>query len=121
MATIVMSVAEWEREILSERTVEALAEVRDSGKQLGRPILVEDETIKKVRRLRTKGHTLRAIADQLNADGVPTAHGGARCRSSTLRGEPVFTRVLCFVDELVAVPARIRFLGGRASCPQWRA
>jgi DNA invertase Pin-like site-specific DNA recombinase len=86
VANIVMSVAERECEIISERTAEALAEVKDSGKQLGRPILIEDATIKKGRRLRAKGHTLRAIADQLNADGVPTAHGGGRWHSSTLRG-----------------------------------
>lgn len=86
VANIVMSVAEWEREIISERTIEALAEVRESGVQLGRPILVEADTIARIRCLRSAGHTLRAIADQLNADGVPTAHGGARWHSSTLRG-----------------------------------
>ncbi|MBD0324634.1 MAG: recombinase family protein, partial [Aldersonia sp.] len=39
VANIVMSVAEWEREIISQRTVEALAEARDAGVKLGRPIL----------------------------------------------------------------------------------
>ncbi|WP_212993703.1 recombinase family protein [Actinoplanes auranticolor] len=86
VANIVMSVAEWEREIISERTVEALAEVRESGVRLGRPILMPEDVIARVRRLRIKGHTLRAIAEQLNKDQVPTVHGGARWHSSTLRG-----------------------------------
>ena len=86
VANIVMSVAEWEREIISQRTVEALAEAKESGVRLGRPILVPKPIIRRVRRLRGKGHTLRAIADQLNADGIPTAHGGVAWYSSTVRG-----------------------------------
>jgi DNA invertase Pin-like site-specific DNA recombinase len=86
VANIVMSVAEWEREIIAERTREALAEAKEQGVRLGRPILVEPSTVELVRGLRDAGHTLRAIAEELNGRGVPTAHGGARWRSSTLRG-----------------------------------
>jgi hypothetical protein len=32
------------------------------------------------------GHTFQAIADALNSEGVPTAHGGARWYASTVRG-----------------------------------
>jgi DNA invertase Pin-like site-specific DNA recombinase len=73
VANIVMSVAEWEREIISERTPEALAEVRESGVKLDRPILVLDGTIARVRRMRSKGHTLGFIAQALNADGAALA------------------------------------------------
>jgi DNA invertase Pin-like site-specific DNA recombinase len=86
VTNIVMSVAEWEREIISQRTVEALAEVREAGVRLGRPITIPKPVIARVRRLRKKGHTLDYIAQVLNADGVPTAHGGSQWRSSTLRG-----------------------------------
>jgi DNA invertase Pin-like site-specific DNA recombinase len=86
VANIVMSVAEWEREIISQRTVEALAEAKESGVKFGRPILVPKPVIQRIRRLRSNGQTLRAIADQLNADRVPTAHGGDRWHSSTIRG-----------------------------------
>lgn len=37
---------------------------------------IEQKTIRRIRRLRTKGWTLQAIANRLNADGVPTKRGG---------------------------------------------
>lgn len=86
VANIVMSVAEWEREIIGERTREALAEAKANGVQLGRPVLVTADTTSLVRRLRGDGLTLRAVADTLNADGIPTAHGGTAWRTSTIRG-----------------------------------
>jgi DNA invertase Pin-like site-specific DNA recombinase len=86
VANIVMSVAEWEREIISQRTSEALAEAKESGVRLGRPIRVTQAVIRRVLRLRSKGHTLDHIAQVLNADAVPTAHGGAAWHRSTVRG-----------------------------------
>jgi len=86
VANIVMSVAEWEREIISQRTAEGLAEAREAGVRLGRPILVPKPVIRTIRRMRGNGHTLRSIADKLTADNVPTAHGGARWHSSTVKG-----------------------------------
>ncbi|MFF4810013.1 recombinase family protein [Micromonospora chersina] len=86
VANIVMSVAEWKREIISQGTSEALAEAKECDVQLGPPILVPKPVIRRIRRLRSNGHTLRAIADQLNADRVPTAHGGDRWHNPTIRG-----------------------------------
>lgn len=86
VANILMSVAEWEREMIAERTRDALAEARAQGVRLGRPILVDESTVERVREMRAEGHVLRHIADVLNARGVPTAHGGTAWRPSTLRG-----------------------------------
>jgi DNA invertase Pin-like site-specific DNA recombinase len=86
VAKIVMSVAEWEREIIAERTREALAEARDQGIRLGRPVLVTEDTVKYVRRLRNAGRPLQYIADRLNREGVPTVHSGTAWGPSTLRG-----------------------------------
>ncbi|GLI00672.1 recombinase family protein [Phytohabitans aurantiacus] len=86
VANIVMSVAEWEREIISQRTAEGLAEAREAGVRLGRPVLVPKPVVRRIRRMRTNGHTLRAIANKLTEDQVPTVHGGARWYSGTVRG-----------------------------------
>lgn len=86
LANFLMAVAEWEREIIAERTREALAEARAQGVRLGRPVLVDESTVDFIRAYREAGHKLRAIADALNASGVPTAHGGTAWRPSTLRG-----------------------------------
>jgi hypothetical protein len=39
---------------------------------------------RRIIRERAKGATLAAIADKLNAAGVPTAHGGARWHPATV-------------------------------------
>ncbi|WP_168801420.1 recombinase family protein [Glycomyces buryatensis] len=86
VAGIIVQIAQWERRIISERTTEALQAARESGTRLGRPRAVSDHTIGRILDLRGSGATLKAIADTLNLDGVPTAHGGKEWRSSTIRG-----------------------------------
>lgn len=72
VANVMASVAQWERRIIGERTKDALAVRRAEGVRLGRPPLEPDRLSRRVRRLRGKGASLRAIADRLNAEGVPT-------------------------------------------------
>jgi DNA invertase Pin-like site-specific DNA recombinase len=86
VSNIVMSVAEWERDIIAERTAEALAEARDAGVRIGRPPAVPDHTVTRVRELRASGMTLRAVAERLTADQVPTGHGAPAWRVSSVRG-----------------------------------
>ncbi|WP_334509533.1 recombinase family protein [Micromonospora sp. CPCC 205558] len=86
VANIVMSVARWEREIISQRTVEALAEANESGVKPGRPILVPKPVILAHPPTALQGPHAQPIADQLNADQGPTTHGGNRWHSSTIRG-----------------------------------
>lgn len=89
---IYAALAEQEREFISKRTKAALAEAKARGQKLGG---MRDATMKRnevvkanatrraqrlaqtVRPLRAQGASLRAIADALNASGVPTARGGA--------------------------------------------
>ena len=76
VANILMSVAEWEGEIISDRTKAALAQAKAQGKRLGALPQIEPAVARRMKRLRGRGWTLARIADHLNADGVPTPNGG---------------------------------------------
>ena len=52
----------------------------------GRPPILSPELIERIRAERRAGKSLRSIADDLNADGISTAHGGQRWWPSTVRG-----------------------------------
>lgn len=83
LAGILMQFAQFERELTSERTVAALAAARERGVQLGRPRSLPAESEARLHALRAEGRTLAATAEALNAEGVPTAHGG-RWHASTV-------------------------------------
>lgn len=84
---IMVSVSQWEREVIAERTVEALAQARENGTYLGHPPvgyrvqegrLVPTERIVVVQRaheLRRTGMTMSAIGKQLERDGILTGSG----------------------------------------------
>lgn len=75
LANVTASVAEWEQKTIGQRTKEALAIRRAQGVRLGRPRILDPGVAKRIRRLRARGRTLRAIADELNESGVTTATG----------------------------------------------
>lgn len=85
MANVMASAAQWERRIIGQRTRDALAAKRASGVRLGRPPVLDAATRQRIATAREQGSSLRAIAASLNADGVPTAQGGARWHASTVR------------------------------------
>lgn len=93
VAHVLAAVAEFERQRIRERTREALAQVRAQGTQLGRPRLLPDRVVRRIARERKKGYSYRNIANRLNADGVPTAHGGVRWWASTVRAATTSTSV----------------------------
>jgi len=78
-----MQFAQFERELIGERTVAALAAARERGVQLGRPRSLAAESEARLHELRDSGMTLVATAEALNAEAVPTAHGG-RWHASTV-------------------------------------
>ena len=85
MANIIMSLAQWERRIIGQRTKDALAAIKARGVQLGRPVQVTAETEGVIRLLRQGGQSYGHIARLLNDNGVPTAQGGARWYPSTIQ------------------------------------
>ena len=86
VAGVLASVAQWERELIGERTREALAEAKASGTRVGRAPSVSADVVSAIEARRREGWTLARIADWLNTDGVPTGHGGRQWWPSTVRG-----------------------------------
>lgn len=84
---VLVTVSQWEREAISERTIAALAEKRKLGEHVGtvpfgfeldgpggRLVIDEEEAavIRRIHELRREGLSLRAIAAVLNGSGVRT-------------------------------------------------
>src|SRR5437762_306786 len=76
---------------------EALPVKRAGGVRLGRPPSLPMSVVRRIQRQRARGDSLRKIADDLNAVGTPTAHGGVRWYAGTVaytlkRSQPRVTR-----------------------------
>jgi DNA invertase Pin-like site-specific DNA recombinase len=85
MANVLATFAQFERRLIGQRTREALAQKKAQGVRLGRPRELSPKVRSRIRRRRKAGKTLAAIAEELNRDRVPTAHGGANWYPSTVR------------------------------------
>jgi len=92
MLNVLMSVAQWERETIGERTRDALRAKRKRGEKTGGDVpfgfdlaedgkLVENReeqaVIRQVKLLRAKGYGYKRIADALNKQGYTTKQGKA--------------------------------------------
>ena len=84
IAGIMSVLAEWERQIISERTKSALAVARKRGVRLGRKPGVSEETKNLIRFMRREGRSWREVAEGLTKAGIPTAQGG-EWHASTVR------------------------------------
>jgi DNA invertase Pin-like site-specific DNA recombinase len=85
----IIEVSRWERQRLVERTRNGMRAARRNG-----PGSVADhpELRDRIAGMRAGGMTLQAIADQLNADGIPTVRGGARWRPSSVQAAVGYKR-----------------------------
>lgn len=101
---VLVSVAQWEREATGERTSDALAHLKAAGVKLGgeafgwvrsesrddegrrivEAVEAEVSAIERVFALKAEGLSLRAIAAQLEAEGIATKRGG-RWQAETVR------------------------------------
>lgn len=73
---------EWRR--ISERQVEKHESLRRQGRARG-GVAVPREVADRIIGMRAAGQSLRAIGATLEAEGVPTARGGARWHAETVR------------------------------------
>ena len=90
-ARTIIEVARWERERLSERTRIGMQAARSKG-----PRQVADFPAlrERIAWMREDGMTLQAIADRLNAEGVPTVRGGSKWRPSSVQTAAGYRRAL---------------------------
>jgi DNA invertase Pin-like site-specific DNA recombinase len=77
VAEIMVAVGQWERDVIRQRTKDALAAKKAAGARLGRPIQTDSAVRQRIRDLRHSGLSLQAIADTLNAEGIQTVTGCA--------------------------------------------
>lgn len=84
MAMVIAAMAQYERRLIGQRTRDALVERRAAGVRLGRPRVLPSEVVDRIVSRRAAGASMSAIARELNADGVPTAHGGSAWRQSSI-------------------------------------
>lgn len=87
---VLTSVAEWERETISERTSAAMAVKRTRGEKTGGtvpfghdvvkgklvPNHAEQQAIRRIKQLRSQGYSYNRIAKALDAEGIPAKTGG---------------------------------------------
>lgn len=86
---VLVSVAQWEREAIGERTAAALEQKKAQGEHIGGvafgyrvegtelvQVEAEIKAIELAKELRGQGWTLQAIAEELNRQGIPTKRGG---------------------------------------------
>jgi DNA invertase Pin-like site-specific DNA recombinase len=82
-----------ERETLMQRTRKGLEAARLAQRSSGQPAVGDASALKqRIAEMRADGMTLQAIADTLNAEGVPTLRGGALWRPSSVQAAAGYKR-----------------------------
>jgi DNA invertase Pin-like site-specific DNA recombinase len=85
-AGAVAGVGGWEHARMSERTRRGLEAARSRGTGVGRSAVADIPELKeRIEAMRAEGMTLQAIADVLNAEGIPTLRGGTMWRPSSVQ------------------------------------
>jgi DNA invertase Pin-like site-specific DNA recombinase/peptidoglycan hydrolase-like protein with peptidoglycan-binding domain len=93
VASTLIALSERERERIADRTRSGLHGGRAKGRRTGRPAVSDrPELLQRIAAMRAANMTLQAIADELNADGIPTLRGGTRWRPSSIQAAVGYRR-----------------------------
>lgn len=84
MMNLLASVSQWEREVIGERTKDAMRHLKAQGQVYSRPVFDDAATLAHMQRLQAQGDSYHAIADALTASATPTTRGG-QWRANTVR------------------------------------
>jgi DNA invertase Pin-like site-specific DNA recombinase len=86
VASTLIALGNHEHERIVLRTQQAWAKAPTDGSPAGRAAVKHDrELLERIAAMRAANLTLQAIADQLNAEGVPTLRGGTQWRPSSIQ------------------------------------
>ena len=85
VAHILAAVAEWESNVIGDRTADGMAEARAQGRRFGRERQASDAVVRRIVRARNRGGSFGSIAARLTATKVPTPGGAAEWHPSTVR------------------------------------
>ena len=78
VANVLMSVAQWERRIIGQRTKEALAERKAAGVVLGRRPTIPNSTRRDARALLLEGFSPRAVAAEIQRRGLQMSYASVQ-------------------------------------------
>jgi site-specific DNA recombinase len=81
---LLASVSQWEREVIGERTRDAMQHLKAQGKVYSRPVCDDAATLARIHTLRAQGATYHEIADALTQAGMKTARGGTWAAATIL-------------------------------------
>jgi DNA invertase Pin-like site-specific DNA recombinase len=84
MMNLLASVSQREREVIGERTRDAMQHLKAQGKVYSRPVVDAAAILAHIQALRAQGATYQEIAEALTAAGVPTAWGGTWAAATIL-------------------------------------
>lgn len=85
MARTVVNFAEYERELISERTKAGLAAKRARGERLGRPRVAPAAVVRRIVQARNTGLSFAKVAAALESDGILSPLGNPTWQVSTVR------------------------------------
>lgn len=76
LSTVLAAFSQFERRLIGERTREGMAALRARGKHMGPASRLDPRTRERIVSAHASGQPLRAIARDLNRDGIATGKGG---------------------------------------------